>query len=77
MFCVIFSINLTNKKYLAIVHAQLGALQLSFGQHKLLDAGSVQAPHHSLAAVQLRHPRPLGPGDEGGHHQDDDEAGHG
>ena len=76
MFCVIFSINLTNKKYLAIVHAQLWALQLSFGQHKLLDAGPVKAPHHSLTAVQLRHPRPLGPGDEDGH-QDEDEAGHG
>ena len=76
MFCVIFSINLTNKKYLAIVHAQLGTLQLSFGQNKLLDAGPVQVPHHPLAAVQLRHPRPLGPGDDGGH-QGEDEAGHG
>ena len=61
MFCVyLFYKNLTNKKYLAIVHAQLGALELGGGQLELLDARPVQVPHHPLAAVQLRHPRPHG-----------------
>ena len=72
----IFYINLTNKKYLSIVHAQLGTLQLGLWYDKLLDASPVQSPHHSLAAVQLRHPRPLGPGDDG-EHQGEDEAPHG
>ena len=79
MFCVLdilFSINLTDKKYLAIVHAQLGTLALGLGQDKLLDASPVQSPHHPLAAVQLRHPRPLGPGDDG-EYQGEDEAPHG